>query len=182
MRWLSKIKSWFKSNKTKCVSISDWSDVLLEIAHRLETSNYDPNTTRFERYNLAVELTEKYYKSEWCTKSYDDFDGHITQYLNEQYPAEYIKPYPILLTNFQCVCAILISGYLMDSLYVKLGWNHDDIMSVAIQLAVNFQYDSELYGKCSLNDQINSFMESSKALQIAEEYASHRNLKLVEDV
>lgn len=180
MKWLTKIKSWLGLGKPNHSNL-EWIDILLEIAYRLETTNYDPDTTRFERYNIALNLTEKYYKSDWRLEPYDDFDEHITSYLNEVYPPSYVKPIPILLNHIQCQYAMLISESIMESYFTHLGWSRDDIMTLAMQLAVNFEYDETLIGEVSLYDQIDIYMESSKALQIADEYASKRRLKLVED-
>lgn len=180
MKFIDKIKSWLGLGKSNHLN-QDRVDVLLEISYRLETTHFDPNTTRFERYNIALNLTEKYYRSNWRFEPYDDFDDHIMRYLDEVYPLAYIKPIPILLTSDQCRYAILISEYLMGSYFVQLGWSRDDIMILSTQLAVNFEYDISLAGKVSLHDQIEMYMESTKALQIAEEYSYKNDLRLVDD-
>lgn len=177
MKIVNKIKSWLGLGKSNHQD-QNHSDVLLEIAYRLETSHYDPNTTRFERYDIARHLTEQYYKSKWDIKSHDNFDEHITSYLNEVYPPSYIKPIPILVNHLQCHYAILIAESIMESYFVGLGWSQDDIMTLSTQLAVNFEYDESLDGEMSLYDQIDMYLESTKALQIAEEYSASRRLFL----
>lgn len=179
MKLLDKIKSWFSSDKSSLSQ--DWYNVLLEIFYRLETTNYNPNTTRFDRYNIAVNLTKMYYKSSWRSESYTDFDDHITRYLDEVYPTTYIKPFRMLMTAEQCRFAIIISEYLMESLFNHLGWDRDDIQALSIQLAVNFEYDKSLKDEVSLYDQIDMYMESPKVSKITEEYASIKHRMLNKD-